>query len=67
MPPERWRVVERSLLIGRDGETFENWLRQEEVDPALRDFRLLQYDVIFGGRHAGRRLFPEMSRLHGAV
>lgn len=65
----RYRVVERSLLVGSEGAAALDWLRQEEVDPALRDFRLLQYDVLFGDKHAERRFFPETGagRLGGAV
>ncbi len=63
----RYRVVERSLLIGTGHEARQEWLREGEIDPALHDFRLLQFDMIFGGRHAARRFFPELGRGDGAV
>jgi phosphoglycerol transferase MdoB-like AlkP superfamily enzyme len=51
-------VVDRHLLVDRDGKAFPDWARAGEVDPLVRDFRLLQYDVMFGDRHALDRFFP---------
>ncbi|MEP9371120.1 LTA synthase family protein [Mesorhizobium sp. KR1-2] len=55
-----YRVVDRNLLVGADDETTPDWSREKAIDPAIRDFRLLQYDMIFGRQHAAESFFPEM-------
>ncbi len=55
---EKFPVVDRHLLIDRVGQALPDWARGDEVDPAVRDFRLLQYDVMFGDRHGIGRFFP---------
>ena len=57
---ERYRVVDRNVLVAPDNETDENWLRQRDLDPVIRDFRLLQYDMIFGKRFGVPGFFPEI-------
>ncbi len=51
-------IVDRHLLVDRHGEAYPDWARGGEPDPAVRDFRLLQYDVMFGDRHGIGRFFP---------
>jgi phosphoglycerol transferase MdoB-like AlkP superfamily enzyme len=60
----RYDVVDRNLLLTPAGEATADWARAKEIDPAIRDFRLLQYDMMFGKRHAAPDFFPEtMDRL----
>ena len=56
---ERYRVVDRNLLLPVSGEPAPDWARRKEIDPAIRDFRFLQYDMMFGKRRAGPDFFPE--------
>jgi phosphoglycerol transferase MdoB-like AlkP superfamily enzyme len=56
---QRYSVVERSLLLTGNGEATLDWARQKQIDPAIRDFRYLQYDMMFGKRHAAPDFFPE--------
>lgn len=56
---ERYRVVDRHLVIGADGMAVSDWSRAGEVDPALSKFRLLQHDILFGERFGESRLFPK--------
>ncbi|MER8731640.1 LTA synthase family protein [Mesorhizobium sp. M1227] len=56
---ERYRVIDRNLLLAPGGDATPDWSRQKEIDPAIRDFRLLQYDMMFGKRHAAPDFFPE--------
>ncbi|MBZ9741212.1 MULTISPECIES: LTA synthase family protein [unclassified Mesorhizobium] len=56
---ERYRVVDRNLLLTPDGAATPDWSRQKEIDPAIRDFRLIQYDMMFGKRRAAPDFFPE--------
>ncbi|MBZ9674924.1 LTA synthase family protein [Mesorhizobium sp. ES1-1] len=56
---KRYRVVDRNLLLTSAGGATPDWARQKQVDPAINDFRLLQYDMMFGKRHAAPDFFPE--------
>ncbi len=55
---EKFPVVDRHLLVDRDGQALADWARGKAVDPLISDFRLLQYDVMFGDRLSIGRLFP---------
>ncbi len=56
---EHYRVVDRNLLLSASGEATPDWGRAKEIDPAIRDFRFLQYDMMFGKRRAAPSFFPE--------
>lgn len=56
---ERYDVVDRSMLLSTDGKATADWLRSKDIDPAIRDFRLLQYDMMFGKKHGAPKFFPE--------
>jgi phosphoglycerol transferase MdoB-like AlkP superfamily enzyme len=57
---QRYRVVDRNMLMEQDGETVADWARQKEIDPGIRNFRLLQYDMMFGKHRSATDFFPEM-------
>jgi phosphoglycerol transferase MdoB-like AlkP superfamily enzyme len=56
---KRYRVIDRNLLLTREGKAVSDWVRAKKVDPWIRDYRLLQYDMIFGDKRSARRFFPE--------
>lgn len=56
---ERYRVVDRHVLVKPDGGSTPDWSRAKEIDPVIRDYRLLQYDLMFGKQHGAERFFPE--------
>ncbi|MER8485513.1 LTA synthase family protein [Mesorhizobium sp. M1322] len=56
---ERYSVVDRNLLMTPTGEDTPDWARQKKIDPAINDFRLIQYDMMFGKRKAAPDFFPE--------
>ncbi|RUU68134.1 LTA synthase family protein, partial [Mesorhizobium sp. M2C.T.Ca.TU.009.01.2.1] len=56
---EHYRVVDRNLLLSPAGEATPDWARQKQIDPKINDFRLIQYDMMFGKRHAAPDFFPE--------
>ncbi len=56
---QRYGVVDRSVLLGADGAANADWARQKEIDPAIRDYRNLQYDMLFGKHHGAPAFFPE--------
>jgi len=57
---EQYRVVERGVLIGADDTPTPDWARAPSLAPIIRDFRFLQYDMMFGKRHAMPDFFPEL-------
>ncbi|SFP93864.1 Phosphoglycerol transferase MdoB [Mesorhizobium sp. NFR06] len=56
---EHYRVVDRNLLLSPSGEATADWGRQKQIDPKINDFRLIQYDMMFGKRHTAPDFFPE--------
>ena len=57
---ERYRVVDRNVLVEPDNETRENWAKQGDLEPVIRDFRYLQFDMMFGRRYGIPGFFPEV-------
>ncbi len=57
---ERYRVVDRSMLVEPDNETIENWTKRGDLEPVIRDFRFLQFDMMFGKRYGIPGFFPEI-------
>ena len=62
----QFRVIDRNMLIGADGEAFPDWARRKEIDPAISNFRLLQYDMMFGDRDGTWEFFPEIEATSGS-
>lgn len=58
----QFHVVDRNMLISADGKDFPDWARKRPIDPAITDFRLLQYDMMFGKRSGTWKFFPEAAR-----
>ena len=56
---EKWRVVDRHMLVDGTGQPTTGWSRRPSARPLLRDYRLIQYDIMFGSGHAQPRLFPD--------
>jgi phosphoglycerol transferase MdoB-like AlkP superfamily enzyme len=56
---QRFSVVDRNVLVTPRGMTTPDWGRAKKIDPAIRDFRLLQFDMMFGKRHGAKAFFPE--------
>jgi len=55
---DRYRAVDRNMLVARTGPETPNWSRSEPIDPLIRDFRYLQHDMIFGKRFGEKAFFP---------
>ncbi|WP_425314437.1 LTA synthase family protein [Rhizobium cremeum] len=59
---ERFTVFDRHLLVERSGKTQADWaVDGTRLDPAIRDLRLLQHDMMFGKQFGAERFFPEMT------
>jgi phosphoglycerol transferase MdoB-like AlkP superfamily enzyme len=58
---DKYRVIERQLLLKPDGKTgLQNWVGNPKTDPIIKDYRLLQYDAMFGKGYARDAFFPAM-------
>jgi phosphoglycerol transferase MdoB-like AlkP superfamily enzyme len=62
---DKYSVVERHLLVQDNGDSTPDWSQAKLVDPLINDFRLLQYDAMFGHKHAVDRLFPGLRKPAG--
>lgn len=52
-------VVDRYMLLGADGAEMPDWQTRPDLDHAsLREYRMLQYDMMFGDQHGRKRFFP---------
>lgn len=58
---ERYAVIDRHQLIGRNNKAQADWALSGRIDPLVRDYRLLQHDVMFGEGYGMERFFPEQS------
>ncbi len=58
---ERYAVVDRHQLIGRNAKSQADWSLSGAVDPLIRDYRMLQHDVMFGEGYGLQRFFPEQA------
>ncbi|MDX3925384.1 MAG: LTA synthase family protein [Shinella sp.] len=63
---ERFRVIDRFMLIDGNGKAKTDWARSKKIDPLLRDFRFLQHDVMFGKRYGLDRFFNSHADLLAA-
>lgn len=60
---EKYAVIDRHMLLKRDGSPVVDWNRDGREDATIRNLRLIQYDVMFGKGHSLDRFFPEQARL----
>lgn len=58
---ERFSVIDRHQLIGRNNKAQADWAMSGQVDPLIRDYRLLQHDVMFGEGYGMESFFPEQA------
>lgn len=60
----RYNVIERHLLISKAGPK-PDWSQEKLIDPLINDFRLLQYDAMFGRQRTMKRFFPGLPKPTG--
>jgi hypothetical protein len=60
----KYDVIERHVLISPSGAT-PDWSQEKLVDPLINDFRLLQYDALFGKQRTVKRFFPNLPKPAG--
>jgi hypothetical protein len=63
---KKYNIVDRYQLATRDSQTFPDWGRDDrQLDPLIRDYRYLQYDMMFGHQYGLGRFFPSHAWLTG--
>ena len=63
---EKTSVIDRYMLIDARGEATTNWSRGKSVDPMLRNYQLLQHDMMFGKQQGLERFFDSHAELVSA-
>lgn len=63
---DRYRIIDRHLLVSADGTSARDWQRSSRRLAELDDYRLVQHDALFGDGHGVRRLFPQDGPLMAA-
>ncbi|ASQ03869.1 LTA synthase family protein [Sinorhizobium meliloti WSM1022] len=63
---DHYRVLDRYMLIRKNGKDVSDWLRQPKVPASLRDYRFLQHDMMFGKRYSTERFFKSHAELYSA-
>ena len=59
---EKYSVIDRYMLVDTENRSFPGWNENgNRIDQTLRNYRILQYDMMFGRQHARGRFFPETS------
>ncbi|HEV2504209.1 MAG TPA: LTA synthase family protein [Mesorhizobium sp.] len=56
---KQYSTIDRNVLLATDDEATIDWARQKQIEPLIRDYRYLQYDMMFGKRWSARDFFPE--------
>ncbi|OKP71394.1 cation tolerance protein CutA [Ensifer adhaerens] len=64
---DQYRVVDRYMLIRKNGKEVAEWSRQPKVPALLRDYRFLQHDMMFGDRFSTDRFFKSHADLFASV
>lgn len=62
---DSWRVIDRHVLIDADGAATAGWSQAGRSDRLIEDYRLIQYDIMFGSRYGEEGFFPAPADLHG--
>lgn len=56
---ERWKVIDRHMLVDNEGTARPGWAHYGVEERALRDLRMIQYDIMFGERYGAPKFFPK--------
>lgn len=58
-----YNVIDRYLLEGTDGKVTTDWQESDATDPVIAEYRLMQYDAMFGKKYGVGRFFPDYTRV----
>ncbi|MQX16961.1 sulfatase-like hydrolase/transferase [Sinorhizobium terangae] len=60
---DQYRVVDRYMVIRKNGKDIAEWSRRPKIPASLRDYRFLQHDMMFGKRFSTDRFFKSHAEL----
>ncbi|UXT57351.1 LTA synthase family protein [Agrobacterium fabrum] len=62
---QEFSVIDRHMLVATDGNAMLDWsIAPNAVPDVVRDYRLLQFDMMFGAQYGRERFFPGFNWLH---
>jgi phosphoglycerol transferase MdoB-like AlkP superfamily enzyme len=62
---QEFSVIDRHMLVAADGKALPDWsIAPNAVPDVVRDYRLLQFDMMFGAQYGRERFFPGFNWLH---
>ncbi|MCZ7865490.1 LTA synthase family protein [Agrobacterium salinitolerans] len=62
---QAFSVVDRHMLVTADGKAQPDWsISANAVPEVVRDYRMLQFDMMFGQQYGRERFFPGFNWLH---
>lgn len=62
---QAFSVVDRHMLVTADGKAQPDWsIAANAVPEVVRDYRMLQFDMMFGQQYGRERFFPGFNWLH---
>ncbi|MDS7597149.1 LTA synthase family protein [Agrobacterium tumefaciens] len=65
---DKFSVIDRHMLVTKDGDALPDWsTAPNDVPQTVSDYRLLQFDMMFGKQYGRERFFPGFNWLNDAA
>ena len=55
---DAYPVIDNHLAIAKNGDALTSWRQQTDIAPPLRQYELIQYDIMFGSKYGMPSFFP---------
>ncbi len=59
----RYDIIDRYMLESAKGDVTTDWQTDGKLDPVLAEYRVMQYDSMFGEQYGVNRFFPDYADL----
>ncbi|WP_306180680.1 LTA synthase family protein [Rhizobium sp. AN73] len=65
---QAFSVIDRHMLVATNGKALPDWsIAPNSIPDVVRDYRLLQFDMMFGKQYGRERFFPGFNWLNEAA
>lgn len=65
---DAFSVVDRHMLVATDGKALPDWsISPNSIPDVVRNYRLLQFDMMFGEQYGRERFFPGFNWVNDAT
>jgi phosphoglycerol transferase MdoB-like AlkP superfamily enzyme len=65
---QAFSVIDRHMLVGTNGKALPDWsIASNSIPDVVRDYRLLQFDMMFGKQYGRERFFPGFNWVNEAA